>query len=148
MVPFGFTNAPATFICLKNNVFTRYLGKYVLVFLDGILTYSKDEEKHVEQLRLILKLLKKHQLYAKLRNYDFYEVGIHWLGHIISDKGISVDPENIEVMMSWPAPRKLTDLQSFVGLTGYYRRFIEEYFVGKIECMYELRKLAYELVNP
>ena len=88
MVPFGFTNAPATFICLGNNIFSRYLGKFSLVFLDGILTYSKDEEKHVEQLRLILKLLRKHQLYAKLSNYDFYEDGVHHLGHIISDKGI------------------------------------------------------------
>ena len=65
VVPFGFTNAPTTFICLRNNYFSRYLGKYVLVFLDGILTYSKDEEKHVEQLRLVLKLIRKHQLYEK-----------------------------------------------------------------------------------
>ena len=106
VVPFGFTNAPTTFICLGNNVFSMFLGKYVLVFLDDIPTYSKDEEKHVEQLRLTLKLLKKHQLYAKLSNYDFYKDGIHYLGHIISNKGISVDLEMIEVMRCWPAPRK------------------------------------------
>ena len=91
VVPFGFTNAPATFICLKNNIFSRYLEKYVLVFLDGILTYSKDEEKHVEQLRLILKLLKKHQLYAKLGKCDFYKEKIHYLGHIVSTEGILMD---------------------------------------------------------
>ena len=100
MVPFGFTNAPGTFICLGNNIFSRYLGKYVLVFLDDIPTYSKDEEKHVEQLRLILNLLRKHQLYAKLSNYDFYKDGIHYLCHAISDKGISVDLEKLEAMMS------------------------------------------------
>ena len=92
VVQFGFTNAPAMFICLRNNIFSGYLGKFALIFLDGILTYSKDEEKHVEQLRLILKLVKKHQLYAKLSNYDFYKYGIHYLGHIVSDKGISIDP--------------------------------------------------------
>ena len=80
VVPFGFINAPTTFICIRNNVFSRYMGKHVLVFLDDIPTYSKDEEKHVEQLRLILKLLRKHQLYAKLSNYDFDEDGIHYLG--------------------------------------------------------------------
>ena len=148
VVPFGFRNAPATFICLRNNVFSRYLGKYVLVFLDNIPTYSKDEEKHVEQLRLILNLLRKHQLYAKLSNYDFYEDGTHYLGHIISDKGISVDPEKIDAMRSWLAPRKLTDVKSFVPLAGYYRRFTEGYFAGKIESMYGLRKLACELVVP
>ena len=116
MVPFGFTNAPAAFICLRNNVFSRYLGKYVLVFLDGIPTYSKDEEKHVEQLRLTLKFLRKHQVYARLRNYDFYKDGIHYLGHIISDKGISIDLEKIEAMRCCPAPRKLTDVKYFVAL--------------------------------
>ena len=110
VVPFGFTNALATSMCLRNNVFSRYLDKFVLVFLDEILTYSKNEEEHVDQLRLVLKLLKKHQLYAKLSNYEFYEYGIHHLGHIISDKGISVDPKNIEAIMSWPTPRKLIDL--------------------------------------
>ena len=95
MVRFGLTNAPTMFICLTNNVFSRYLGKYVLFFLDDIPTYSKDEEKHVEQLRLTLKLLRKHQLYARLSNYDFYKDGIHYLGHIISDKGIFVDLEKM-----------------------------------------------------
>ena len=124
------------------------MDKFVLVFLDDILTYSKDEEKHVEQLRLILKLLRKHQLYAKLSNYDFYEDGIHYLGHIISDKGISIDPANIEVIMSWPAPRKLTDLRYFVGLSGYCKRFIEGYSAGKAESMYKPRSPACELVDP
>ena len=83
-----------------------------------------------------------------MSNYDFYKDGIHYLGHIILDKGISVDLENIEAMKSWHAPRKLTDVKYFVGFAGYYRRFIEEDFAGKIESMYGLRKPAGELVVP
>ena len=82
----------------------------VLVFLDDILIYSKNEEEHEEHLRIVLKLLRKQQLYGKLSNYDFYEYGVHDLGHIISYKGISIDLEKIEAMMSWPTPRKITDL--------------------------------------
>ena len=148
MERYGFTNAPTMFICLRNNFFSRYLGKYVLIFLDDIPNYSKDEEKHVEQLRLTLKLLRKHQLYARLSNYDFYKDGIHYLGHLILDKRISIELGKIGAMRCWCAPRKLTYVKYFVGLAGYYRRFTEEYFAGKIESMYGLRKLACELVVP
>ena len=110
MVPFGFTNAPSTSMCLRNNVFSRYLDKFSLVFLDDTLTYSKTEEEHVEQLRLILKLLRKHKLYANLSRCDFYEDIIHHLGHIISDKGIYVDPQNTEAIMTWPTPRNVSDV--------------------------------------
>ena len=114
MVPFGFTNALSTFMFLMNNVFSKYLDRFVLVFLDSILIYSKNEEEHVEHLRMTLKFPKKHKLYAWLSNYDFYKDRIHHLGHIISDKGIFGDGENIVAMMSWPAPRELTDVISFV----------------------------------
>ena len=80
------TNAPTTFMCLMNNFFNKYLDDFSLVFLDGILIYSKNEEEHVEHLRLTLKLLMKHKLYARLSNYDFYEDRIHYLGQIISNK--------------------------------------------------------------
>ena len=93
MVPFGLTNALATFMFLMNNVFSKYLDKFVLVFLDGILVYSKNEEEHEENLRLTLQLLREHQLYAKLSKCDFYRDRIHYLGHIISEEGISMDPE-------------------------------------------------------
>ena len=86
----------------------------------------------MEHLRLTLKLLKKHKLYAGLDNYDFYEYRIHYLGHVISYKGIYVDPEKIEVVMSWLARRNLTDVRYFVGLAGYYRRFTEGYSIGKL----------------
>ena len=122
MVPFGLTNAPATFMCLMNSVFSRYFDKFVLVFLDDILIYSKNEEEH---LRLTLQLLREHQLYAKLSKCDFYRDRIQYLGHIISEDGIFVDPEKIEAIMNWPTPRNVTDVRSFMALTGYYRRFIE-----------------------
>ena len=86
----------------------------------------------MEQLRLTLKLLRKHQLYARLSNYDFYEDGIHYLGHIISDKGIYVDPEKIEAIMSRPAPRNMIYVSSFLRLAGYCRKFIEGYYVGRM----------------
>ena len=122
VVPFGLTNVPATFMCLMNTIFNRYLDKFVIVFLDDILIYSKNEE---ENLRLTLQLLKEHQLYAKLRKCDLYRDRIQYLGHIISEEGISVDLEKIEAIMNWPTPRNVTDVRSFKGLAGYYRRFIE-----------------------
>ena len=95
VVPFVLTNAPATFMCLMNNVFSKYLDKFFHVFLDDILIYSKNEEEHEEHLRLTLKLLREHKLYPKFRKCDFYKNKIHYLGHIISDKGISIDPEGL-----------------------------------------------------
>ena len=125
VVPFGLTNAPATFMFLMNIVFSRYLDKFILVFLDDILIYSKNEEEHEEHLRLTLQLLREHQLYAKLSKCDFYRDRIHYLGHIISNEGISVDPKKIEAIMNWPSPRNITDVRFFIGLARYYMRFIE-----------------------
>ena len=126
----------------------RYLDKCVLVFLDDILTYSRDEEELVEQSRLVLKLLKKHKLYAKLSRCDFYENRIHYLGHTTSDKGISIDPKNIKAIMSWPAPRKMKDVRYFVGLARYCRKFIERYSASKMEPMYRPRRPSCECVVP
>ena len=125
VVPFGLTNAPTTFMCLMNSVFSRYLDTFVFVFLDDILIYSKNEKEHEEHLRSTLQLLWEHELYAKLSKCDFYRDRIHYLGHIISDEGISVDPKKIEAIMNWPTPRNVTDVRYFMGLGGYYRRFIE-----------------------
>ena len=125
MVPFGLTNAPTTFMCLMNSVFSKYLEKFVLVFLDDILIYSKNEEEHAEHLRLALKSLREHKLYAELIKCDFYKDRIHYLGHIISADGVSVDLEKIEAIMNWPTLRNMTDVRYFMGLAGYYRRFIE-----------------------
>ena len=115
VVPFGLTNAPATFMCLKNSVFSGYLDKFVLVLLDDILVYSKNEEEHEEHLILTLELLREHQLYAKLSKCDFYRDKIQYLGHIISEEGISMDLEKIEAIMNWPTLRNVTDVRSFMG---------------------------------
>ena len=125
MVPFVLTNATTTFMCLMNSVFNRYLDKFFLVFLDDILIYSKNEEEHEEQLRIVLQLLREHKLYAKLSKCDFFKDRINYLGHIISYEGISMDPEKIEAIINWTTPRNVTDVRSFMGLVGYYRRFIE-----------------------
>ena len=118
MVPLGLTNAPSTFMCLMNSVFSRCLDRFVLVFLHEILIYYKNEEEHEEHLRLALQLLREHRLYAKLRKCDFYRDRVQNLGHIISKEGISMDPEKIESIMNWLTPRNVTDVRSFMGLEG------------------------------
>ena len=124
VVPLGLTNAPATFMCLMNIVFNKYMDKFVLVFLDNILIYSKNEEEHEEHLRMTLKLLRENRLYGNLSRCDFYKDKIHYLGRIISNEGLYVDPKKIEVVMNWPTPRNVTDVRSFMGLAEYYKRFI------------------------
>jgi hypothetical protein len=124
VVSFGLTNAPVVFMYLMNGVFRDYLDKFVIVFLDDILVYSKSEEEHEQHLRMVLQVLKEHQLYAKLRKCSFYQRQIHYLGHIISEEGITVDPEKVEAIREWSVPRNVAEFRSFMGLVGYYRRFI------------------------
>jgi hypothetical protein len=124
VVPFGLSNAPAMFMCLLNGVFREYLDKFVIVFLDDILVYSRMEEEHEKHPRMVLQVIRVHQLYAKLSKCSFYQKKIHYLGHIISKDGIAVDPEKIEAIREWSAPKNVTEVRSFIGLAGYYRRFI------------------------
>jgi hypothetical protein len=125
VVPFGLTNAPTTFMCLMNSVLNKYLDKFVLVFVDDILVYSKNREEHEEHLRMVLQVLREHQLYAKFNKCDFFKKEIQYLGHVISVEGVAVDPAKIKEIMDWPAPRNVTEVRSFMGLDGYYRRFIK-----------------------
>jgi hypothetical protein len=125
VVPFGLSNAPVVFMCLMNGVFREYLDKFFIVFLDGILIYSKLEEENEHHLRMVLQVLREHQLYAKLSKCSFYQKKIHYLGHIISKDGIEVDPEKIEAIRECSAPNNVTEVRSFMGLAGYYRIFIE-----------------------
>jgi hypothetical protein len=127
VVPFGLSNAPDVFMCLMNGVFRNYLDKFFIVFLDDILVYSKIEEEHEQHLRMVLQVLREHQLYAKLSKCLFYQKQIHYLGHIISEEGIVVDPEKVQAIQEWPAPRNVTEVRSFMGLAGYYRRFIARF---------------------
>jgi hypothetical protein len=102
VVSFGLSNAPSIFICLMNGVFRDYLDKFVIVFQDDILVYSKTEEEHEQHLRMVLQVLREHQLYAKLTKCSFYQRQIHYLGHIISEEGIVVDPEKVQAIQEWP----------------------------------------------
>jgi hypothetical protein len=124
VVPFGLLNAPVVFMCLMNGVFRDYLDKFGIVFLDDILVYSKLEEENEQHLRMVLQVLREHQLYAKLRKCSFYQRQIHYLGHIISEEGIVVDPEKVEAIREWLVLRNVVEVRSFMGLAGYYQRFI------------------------
>jgi hypothetical protein len=124
---FGLTNAPAYFIYMMNKVFMEYLGKFVMVFIDDILVYSRSEEENEEHLHLVLQKLRDHRLYVKLSKCEFRLKQVTFLGHVISKGGISVDPSKIQDVLSWKAPTSVGDIQNFLRLAGYYRRFIEEF---------------------
>ncbi|GKC66988.1 putative reverse transcriptase domain-containing protein [Tanacetum coccineum] len=127
VMPFGLTNAPAVFMDLMNRVCKPYLDKFVIVFIDDILIYSKTREEYVEHLRLVLELLKKEKLYAKFSKCEFWLREVQFLGHVINGNGIHVDPSKIESVNNWEAPRTLTEVRLFLGLAGYYRRFIKDF---------------------
>ncbi|GJX14934.1 putative reverse transcriptase domain-containing protein [Tanacetum coccineum] len=125
VMPFGLTNAPVVFMDLMNRVCRPYLDKFVIVFIDDILIYSKTKEEHDAHLRLILELLKKEELYAKFSKCDFWLSKVQFLGHVIDSEGIHVDPAKIESIKDWESPKTPTEIRQFLGLAGYYRRFIE-----------------------
>jgi hypothetical protein len=121
VMSFGLTNAPAYFMYLMNSVFMLELDKFVVVFIDDILVYSKNEDEHTEHLHIVLQRLCDHHLYAKLSKCDFWLREIKFLGHTISQDVISVDPEKVEEVMNWKPPTTVRQIQSFLGLAGYYR---------------------------
>ena len=124
-MPFGLTNAPATFMDLMNRVCRPMLDRSVIVFIDDILVYSKTQEEHEEHLREVLETLRRENLYAKFSKCEFWLREVQFLGHLVNQKGISVDPAKVEAVMSWEVPRSPSEIQSFLGLASYYRRFIQ-----------------------
>jgi hypothetical protein len=125
VISFGLTNAPAYFMYLMNKVFIEYLDKFVVVFIDNILIFSKNEEEHDKHLCMVLQKLRKNQLYAKLNKCEFWSMEVSFLGHIIYVGGIYVDPCKVKDVLSWNTPQNVSGVRCFLGLAGYYRRFIK-----------------------
>jgi hypothetical protein len=125
IISFGLTNAPAYFMYLMNKVFIEYLDKFVVVFIDDTLILSKNKEEHDKHLRLVLQKLRENQLYAKLNKCEFWLEEVLFLGHVISEGGISVDHNKVKDVLSWNTPQNVSDIRSFHGMAGYYRRFIK-----------------------
>ncbi|GMI67673.1 hypothetical protein HRI_000436600 [Hibiscus trionum] len=140
VMPFGLTNAPAAFMDLMNRVFKPYLDKFVVVFIDDILVYSRNKEEHADHLRIVLQTLRNHQLFAKFTKCEFWLSEVSFLGHIISAEGIKVDSKKIQAILDWRPPRNVSEVRSFLGLAGYYRRFVKGFSVIAAPLTKLLRK--------
>ena len=125
VMSFGLTNAPAAFMHLMHSVFRPYLDSFVIVFIDDILVYSRSREDHEQHLRTVLQTLREKKLYAKFSKCEFWLDSVAFLGHVVSSEGIQVDPKKIEAVPNCPRPSSATEIRSFIGLAGYYRRFME-----------------------
>src|SRR5688572_23431403 len=122
---FGLTNAPAIFMDLMNRIFKPFLDLFVVVFIDDILVYSRSKEDHEGHLRIVLQVLRDEKLFAKFNKCEFWLREVAFLGHVVSGDGIKVDPKKTEAVKNWPRPLSSSDIRSFLGLAGYYRRFVE-----------------------
>jgi hypothetical protein len=125
VVPFGLTNAPAIFMNLMNKIFMPYLDKFVIVFIDDILIYSKNKEEHAKHSRIALQILREHQLYAMFSKCEFWLDKVEFLGYVISKEGIAVNPSKVASILEWKAPKNVKQIRGFLGMAGYYRRFID-----------------------
>ena len=126
-MPFGLTNAPSTFMRLMNHVLRAFIGKFVVVYFDDILVYSKNLDEHVQHLTCVFDVLRKEKLYANLKKCCFCTNEITFLGYIVNDKGIYVDQEKVKVIREWPTPTSVSDVRSFHGLASFHRRFIKNF---------------------
>jgi hypothetical protein len=127
VMSFRLTNAPAHFMYLMNSVFMSKLDKFVMVFIDDILIYSKSEDEHAQHLQVILQRLRDHQLYAKFSKCAFWLREVSFLGHVISAEGIAIDPSKVQEVLEWKSPKSVTQIRGFLGLAGYYHRFIPNF---------------------
>jgi hypothetical protein len=127
VMSFGLPNAPTHFMYLMNSVFMPELHKFVMVFIDDIVVYSKSTEDHEEHLRVVLQRLRDYKLYAKFSKCEFWINEVSFLGHVISSEGIVVDPSKVCDVLDWEPPKSVHQVRSFLGLAGYYRRFIPNF---------------------
>jgi hypothetical protein len=127
VLPFGLTNAPATFSTLMQKIFHPFLDEFVVCFLDDILIFSKSEKDHEDHLRKALEVLRSHKLYAKKEKCEFFKTSVHFLGHIISSDGIAVEADKVKAIQEWPECRTIDEIRSFLGLCGFYRRFVKDF---------------------
>jgi hypothetical protein len=137
VMPFGVTNAPSMFMYLMNRLFHKYLDQFVVVFIDDILVYSTNHEDHEEHLKTVLSILRKKKRFSKLKKCEFWLKEVSFLGHVISKDGVAVDPRKIEVVMNREWPSNVNEIRSFLGLEGYYRRFVEGFskFSGPLTAL-------------
>ncbi|KAL0556879.1 hypothetical protein IC582_005396 [Cucumis melo] len=127
VMSFGLTNAPAIFVDLMNRVFKDFLDTFVIVFIDDILVYSKTEVEHEDHLHHVLRTLRANKLYAKFSKCEFWLKKVSFLGHVVSSEGVSIDPAKIEAVTSCLQPSTVSEVHSFLGLAGYYKRFVEDF---------------------
>jgi len=139
VLPFGLTNAPATFMRLMNTIFDGDLDKFVQIFLDDILVFSRSIEEHLGHLRRVLSVLRQHQLFAKMSKCEFGLPAVTYLGHVVSTDGISTDPSKVAAVRDWPKPKDAHQVRQFLGLAGYYHRFIRD-FAGIATSLTDLTK--------
>lgn len=153
VMPFGLTNAPSTFQMIMNDTLREFIGKFVLVYLDDILIYSTSKEQHLYHLRLVLQRLRQVKLYAKDKKCSFFKEQVKFLGHVIDKDGIHMDTDKLKAMLEWPTPKTPKDAKRFLGLAGYYRKFVEHFsdiarplhrFAAKKESWGDAQELAFQ----